>query len=120
MTTRMSMRERHEKIETNHTHTRQALTIISTLTALTSATYIATGVGFMWAPWAYSAAWLLLISSLAYTLPQIDTVVALATTIARRTVHAARHAHDWLAALADRRQSPARVVRSATHMEAGR
>ena len=104
----------------NHIHTRQALTIISTLTALTSATYIATGVGFMWAPWAYSAAWLLLISSLAYTLPQIDTVVALATTIARRTVHAARHAHDWLAALADRRQSPARVVRSTTHMEAGR
>ena len=104
----------------NHTHTRQALTIISTLTALTSATYIATGVGFMWAPWAYSAAWLLLISSLAYTLPQIDTVVALATTVARHTVHAARHAHDWLAALADRRQSPARVVRSTTHMEAGR
>ena len=104
----------------NHIHTRQALTIISTLTALTSATYIATGVGFMWAPWAYSAAWLLLISSLAYTIPQIDTVIALATTIARHTVHAARHAHDWLAALADRRQSPARVVRSTTHMEAGR
>lgn len=104
----------------NHTHTRQALTIISTLTALTSATYIATGVGFMWAPWAYSAAWLLLISSLAYTIPQIDTVIALATTVARHTVHAARHAHDWLTALADRRQSPARVVRSATHMEAGR
>lgn len=104
----------------NHTHTRQALTIISTLTALTSATYIATGVGFMWAPWAYSLAWLLLISSLAYTIPQIDTVIALATTIARHTVHAARHAHDWLAALADRRQSPARVVRSATRMEAGR
>ena len=104
----------------NHTHRRQALTIISTLTALTSATYIATGVGFMWAPWAYSAAWLRLISSLAYTLPQIDTVVALATTVARHTVHAARHAHDWLTALADRRQSPARVVRSTTHMEAGR
>lgn len=104
----------------NHTRARQALTIISTLTALASATYIATGVGFMWAPWAYSAAWLLLISSLAYTLPQIDTVIALATTAARRTVHAARHAHDWLAALADRRQSPARVVRSTTHMEAGR
>lgn len=104
----------------NHPRRQQALTIISTLTALTSATYIATGVGFMWAPWAYSAAWLLLIASLAYTLPQIDTVVALATTIARRTVHAARHAHDWLAALADRRQSPARVVRSTTHMGAGR
>ena len=104
----------------NHIHTRQALTIISTLTALASAAYIATGVGFMWAPWAYSAAWLLLISSLAYTIPQIDTVLALATTVARHTVHAARHAHDWLAALADRRQSPARVVRSATHMEAGR
>ena len=104
----------------NHIHTRQALTIISTLTALASAAYIATGVGFMWAPWAYSAAWLLLISSLAYTIPQIDTVLALATTVARRTVHAARHAHDWLAALADRRQSPARVVRSTTHMEAGR
>ena len=104
----------------NHPRRQQALTIISTLTALTSATYIATGVGFMWAPWAYSAAWLLLISSLAYTIPQIDTVLALATTIARRTIHAARHAHDWLAALADRRQSPARVVRSATHMEAGR
>ena len=120
MTTRMSMRERHEKIETNHTRARQALTIISTITALTSATYISAGVGFMWAPWAYSLAWLLLISSLAYTIPQIDTVLALATTIARHTVHAARHAHDWLAALADRRQSPARVVRSATHMEAGR
>lgn len=104
----------------NHIHTRQALTIISTLTALTSATYIATGVGFMWAPWAYSAAWLLLIGSLAYTIPQIDMVIALATTIARHTVHAARHAHDWLAALADRRQSPARVVRSTTRMEAGR
>ena len=104
----------------NHTHTRQALTIISTLTALTSATYIATGVGFMWAPWAYSAAWLLLISPLAYVIPQIDTLLALATTVARHTVHAARHAHDWLAALADRRQSPARVVRSTTHMEAGR
>ena len=104
----------------NHIHTRQALTIISTLTALASATYIGSGVGFMWAPWAYSAAWLLLISSLAYTIPQIDTVLALATTVARHTVHAARHAHDWLAALADRRQSPARVVRSATHMEAGR
>lgn len=104
----------------NHTRASQALTIISTLTALASATYIATGVGFMWAPWAYSLAWLLLISSLAYTLPQIDTLLALATTIARRTVHAARHAHDWLAALADRRQSQARVVRSTTHMEAGR
>ncbi|RYQ36539.1 hypothetical protein [Bifidobacterium pseudolongum] len=104
----------------NHTHTSQALTIISTITALTSATYIATGVGFMWAPWAYSAAWLLLISSLAYTIPQIDTLIALATTIARHIIHAARHAHDWLAALADRRQSPARVVRSTTHMEAGR
>ena len=104
----------------NHIHTRQALTIISTLTTLTAGAYIATGVGFMWAPWAYSAAWLLLISSLAYTIPQIDTVLALATTVARHTVHAARHAHDWLAALADRRQSPARVVRSATHMEAGR
>ena len=104
----------------NHPRRQQALTIISTLTALTSATYIATGVGFMWAPWDYSAAWLLLISSLAYTIPQIDTVLALATTVADRTVHAARHAHDWLAALADRRQSPARVVRSTTHMEAGR
>ena len=104
----------------NHIHTRQALTIISTLTALTSATYIATGVGFMWAPWAYSLAWLLLISSLAYVIPQIDTLIALATTVARHTVHAARHAHDRLTALADRRQSPARVVRSATHMEAGR
>lgn len=104
----------------NHIRARQALTIISTLTALASATYIGSGVGFMWAPWAYSAAWLLLISSLAYTLPQIDTVIALATTVARRTVHAARHAHDWLAALTDRRQSPARVARSTTHMEAGR
>ena len=104
----------------NHPRRQQALTIISTITALASATYIGSGVGFMWAPWAYSAAWLLLISSLAYTLPQIDTVIALATTVARRTVHAARHAHDWLAALADRRQSQARVVRSTTHMEAGR
>lgn len=104
----------------NHTRARRALTIISTITALASATYIGSGVGFMWAPWAYSAAWLLLISSLAYTLPQIDTVIAFATTAARRTVHAARHAHDRLAALADRRQSPARVVRSTTHMEAGR
>lgn len=104
----------------NHTHTRQALTIISTITALTSATYIAGGVGFMWAPWAYSAAWLLLISSLAYVIPQIDTLIALATTIARHIIHAARHAHDWLAALADRRQPPARVVRSTTRMEAGR
>lgn len=104
----------------NHTRRRQALTIISTLTALTSATYIATGVGFMWAPWAYSAAWLLLISSLAYTIPQIDTLIALATTIARHIIHAARHAHDRLTALADRRQSPARVVRSTTRMEAGR
>lgn len=105
----------------NHTSTRQALTIISTLTALTAGAYIATGVGFMWAPWAYSAAWLLLISSLAYTIPQIDTVIALATTVAHRTVHAARHAHDWLAALADQRHAtPARVVRSTTHMEAGR
>ena len=104
----------------NHTHRRQALTIIAACTALASATYIATGVGFMWAPWAYSLAWLLLISSLAYMLPQIDTVIALATTVARHIIHAARHAHDWLAALADRRQSPARVVRSTTHMEAGR
>ncbi|RYQ74584.1 hypothetical protein [Bifidobacterium pseudolongum] len=104
----------------NHTHTRQALTIISTITALTSATTIAGGVGFMWAPWAYSAAWLLLISSLAYVIPQIDTLIALATTIARHIIHAARHAHDWLAALADRRQPPARVVRSTTRMEAGR
>lgn len=67
-----------------------------------------------------TVAWLLLVSSLAYTIPQTDTVLALATTIARRTVHAARHAHDWLAALADRRQSPARVVRSTTRTEAGR
>ncbi len=104
----------------NHTHTRQALTIISTLTTLASATYIATGVGFTWAPWAYSLAWLLLIASLAYVIPQIDMVIALATTVARHIIHAARHAHDWLAALADRRQSPARVVRSTTHMEAGR
>ncbi|HJE56561.1 MAG TPA: hypothetical protein K8W03_07320 [Bifidobacterium pseudolongum subsp. globosum] len=104
----------------NHTRRQQALTIISTITALASATYIATGVGFMWAPWAYSLAWLLLVSSLAYVIPQIDTLIALATTIARRTVHAARHAHDWLAALTDRRQSPARVARSTTHMEAGR
>ena len=104
----------------NHTRARQALTILSTITTLTSATEIATGAGFMWAPWAYSAAWLLLIASLAYVIPQIDTVLALATTIARRTVHAARHAHDRLAALADRRQSQARVVRSTTHMEAGR
>ena len=103
----------------NHTR-RQALTIISTLTTLTSATYIATGAGFMWAPWAYSLAWLLFIASLAYVIPQIDTLIALATTVARRTVHAARHAHGWLAALADRRQPPARVVRSTTHMEAGR
>ena len=101
-------------------HTRQALTILSTLTALAAGTYIATGVGFMWAPWAYSAAWLLLISSLAYLIPQIDTLIALATTAARHTVHAARHAHDRLAALADRRQSPVRVVRSNAHMEAGR
>ena len=104
----------------NHTRRQQALTIISTITALTSATYIATGVGFMWAPWAYSAAWLLLISSLAYTIPQIDTVIALATTAARHIIHAARHAHDRLAALADRRHTPTRVVRSTTHMEAGR
>ena len=104
----------------NHTRASQALTIISTITALASATSIATGVGFTWDPYAYTVAWLLLVSSLAYTIPQTDTVLALATTIARRTVHAARHAHDWLAALADRRQSPARVARSATHMEAGR
>lgn len=105
----------------NHTRARQALTIISTITALASATYIGSGAGFMWAPWAYSLAWLLLISSLAYVIPQIDTLVALATTIARRIIHAARHAHDWLAALADRRHAtPARVVRSATHMGAGR
>lgn len=104
----------------NHPRRQQALTIISTLTALTSATYIATGVGFMWAPWAYSLAWLLFIGSLAYVIPQIDTLLALATTAARRIIHAARHAHDWLAALADRRQSPARVVRSTTHVEVGR
>lgn len=105
----------------NHTHTRQALTIISTITALTSATYIAGGVGFMWAPWAYSLAWLLLISSLAYVIPQIDTLLALATGLARRLSHAARHAHDWLAALANRRHAtPARVVRSTTRIEAGR
>lgn len=104
----------------NHTRARQALTIISTITALASAAYIGSGVGFMWAPWAYSAAWLLLICSLAYVIPQIDTLLALATTVARRIVHAARRAHDWLAALADRRQSQARVVRSTTHMEAGR
>ena len=104
----------------NHTRRQQALAIISTITTLTAGAYIATGVGFMWAPWAYSAAWLLLISSLAYTIPQIDTLLALARMLARHTVHAARHAHDWLAALADRRQSPARVVRSTTHMEAGR
>ena len=105
----------------NRTRARQqALTIISTITALASATYITAGVGFMWAPWAYSLAWLLLISSLAYTIPQIDTLLALATTVARRIIHAARHAQGWLAALADRRQSPARVVRSTTHMEAGR
>lgn len=104
----------------NHTRRRQALTIISAFTALASATYIAAGVGFMWAPWAYSAAWLLLISSLAYVIPQIDTLLALARMLARHTIHAARHAHDWLAALADRRQSPARVARSTTHMEAGR
>lgn len=105
----------------NHTRRRQALTIISACTALASATYIATGVGFMWAPWAYSLAWLLLISSLAYTLPQTDTVLTLATTIASHIIHAARHAHDWLAALAKRRHTPAaRVVRSTTHMEAGR
>lgn len=105
----------------NHTRASQALTIISTLTALASATYIATGVGFMWAPWAYSAAWLLLISSLAYVIPQIDTLLALARMLARHTIHAARHAHDWLAALAKRRHTPAaRVVRSTTHMEAGR
>lgn len=104
----------------NHTRASQALTIISTITALASATSIATGVGFMWAPWAYTVAWLLLVSSLAYTIPQIDTVIALARMLARRTVHAARHAHDWLAALADRRQSPARVVRSTTRTGAGR
>lgn len=104
----------------NHTRARQALTIISTITALTSATYIGSGVGFMWAPWAYSAAWLLLICSLAYVIPQIDTLLALATTVARHIIHAARHAHDRLTALADRRQSPARVARSTTHMEAGR
>lgn len=104
----------------NHTRARQALTIISTLTALAAGTYIATGVGFMWAPWAYSLAWLLLISSFAYVIPQIDTLIALATTVARHMIHAARHAHDWLAALADRRHTPARVVRSTTHMEAGR
>ena len=120
MTTRMSMRERHEKIETNHTCARQALTIISTITALTAGAYISAGVGFMWAPWAYSAAWLLLVSSLAYVIPQIDTLIALATTIARHIIYAARHAHDWLAARADRRQAPARVVRSTTHMGAGR
>ncbi|RGW07004.1 hypothetical protein [Bifidobacterium pseudolongum] len=104
----------------NHTRARQALTIISTLTALAAGTYIATGVGFMWAPWSYSLAWLLLISSLAYTIPQIDTLLALATAIARHIIHAAHRAHDWLAALADRHQSPARVARSTTHMEAGR
>ena len=102
----------------NHTSTRQALTIISTITALASGTYIALGDGFTWDPYAYTAAWLLLVSSLAYTIPQTDTVLALATTIARHIIHAARHAHDWLAALADRRQSPARVARSTTHMEA--
>lgn len=105
----------------NHTRARQALTIISTLTALASGTYIALGDGFTWDPYAYTAAWLLLIGSLAYVIPQIDILIALATTIARRTVHAARHAHDWLAALADRRHAtPARVVRSTTHMGAGR
>lgn len=50
----------------------------------------------------------------------ISTLTALATGLARRLSHAARHAHDWLAALADRHQSPARVARSTTHMEAGR
>lgn len=104
----------------NHTRARQALTIISTITALASATYIGSGVGFMWAPWAYSLAWLLLVSSLAYTIPQIDTVIALATSLASRLSHAARHVQGWLAALADRHQSTARVVRSTTHMEAGR
>lgn len=107
----------------NHTrtHRRQTLTIISTLTALASGAYIALGDGFIWDPYAYTAAWLLLISSLAYTIPQTDTVIALATTAARRIIHAARHTHDWLTALANRRHTPAaRVVRSTTHMEAGR
>ena len=104
----------------NHTRARQALIIISTLTALATGTYIAFGDGFTWDPYTYTVAWLLLVSSLAYTIPQTDTVLALATTIARHIIHAARHAHDWLAALADRRQSPARVARSTTHMEAGR
>lgn len=83
----------------NHTRARQALTIISTLTALVTGTYIAFGDGFTWDPYAYTAAWLLLISSLAYTIPQTDTVLT----------------------LAKRRHTPAaRVVRSTTHMEAGR
>lgn len=104
----------------NHIRARQALTIISTLTALAAGAYIGSGVGFMWAPWAYSAAWLLLVSSLAYVIPQIDTLLALATAIARHIIHAAHRAHDWLAALADRRQPTARVARSTPHMEAGR
>ena len=104
----------------NHTPSpRERLTATTgAIIALAAGTYIACGDGFTWDPYAYTAAWLLLVSSLAYTIPQTDTVLALATTIARHIIHAARHAHDWLAALADRRQSPARVARSTTHMEA--
>lgn len=38
----------------NHTRRQQALTIISTLTALAAGTYIAFGDGFTWDPYAYS------------------------------------------------------------------
>ena len=87
--------------------------------------YVTCGRGFVWDPWAYTVAWLTLIAALAYGIPMLDVTIDTCAAIWHRTKRAIRTMRRALAGVHDRHDAsasmrPVRVVRSTTHMEAGR
>ncbi len=98
-----------------------ATTLIGATTALATGTYIAFGDGFTWDPYAYTIAWLLLICSLAHTIPQLDTLIDTIGRVARLMARALQYARHRLQVFANHRHTTARTIRgtatTATHTE---
>lgn len=102
----------------NHTPTvrQRILGVLSIPTAVAAFTYVTCGRGFVWDPWAYTAAWLTLIAALAYGIPMLDVTIDTCAAIWHRTKRAIRTMRRALAGVHDRHDAsasmrPVRVVR---------
>lgn len=96
----------------NPTVRERVLGVLSIPVAAAAFLYVACGRGFMWDPYAYTAAWLTLIAALAYGVPMLDVTIDTCAIIWQRIGRVVRRA---LAGVHARRtvvgRRSARVVR---------